>query len=97
MVLGLESIPFMKLTASVHSAVVRRLQKSQKPAGVVSKIGEIWDMPARFFRLWRAVDDFSPPREYIAASRPHRDHGWREITCSSVGPRSIEVFYLSYG
>ena len=93
MVLGLESIPFMKLTASVSFD----LQKSQKPAAVVSKIGEIWDMPARFFRLWRAVDDFSPPREYIAASRPHRDHGWREITCSSVGPRSIEVFYLSYG
>ena len=36
MVLGLESIPFMKLTASVSFD----LQKSQKPAAVVSKIGE---------------------------------------------------------
>ena len=45
MVLGLESIPFMKLTASVSFD----LQKSQKPAAVVSKIGENWDMPALDF------------------------------------------------
>ena len=43
--LGLESIPFMKLTASVSFD----LQKSQKPAAVVSKIGENWDMACTTF------------------------------------------------
>ena len=69
MVLGLESIPSMKLTASGHQPS-SDLQKSQKPAAVVSKIGENWDMPARFFRHWRAVDDFSPPRGYSRVSAP---------------------------
>ena len=40
MVLGLESIPFMKLTVSVHQRVGSEIQKSQKVAAVVSKIGE---------------------------------------------------------